>query len=98
MAFNMVGIVKMMMIGLSLTTAFTLVFLATMFVPGLCRKNTAFWTTFVGVAGLLVWTLVPAVRIFPHVIYFEWVICLFTFVLVRLFDKTPIRRPEVKAD
>ena len=98
MAFNMVGIVKMMMIGLSLTTAFTLVFLTTMFVPGLCRKNTAFWTTFVGVAGLLVWTLVPAVRIFPHVIYFEWVICLFTFVLVRLFDKTPIRRPEVKAD
>lgn len=39
MAFNMVGIVKMMMIGLSLTTAFTLVFLATMFVPGLCRKT-----------------------------------------------------------
>ena len=30
MAFNMVGIVKMMMIGLSLTTAFTLVFLCTM--------------------------------------------------------------------
>jgi solute:Na+ symporter, SSS family len=98
MAFNMVGIVKMMMIGLSLTTAFTLVFLATMFAPGLCRKNTAFWTTLVGILGLLVWTVFPAVRIFPHVIYFEWTICLITFFCVRLIDKTPIRLPEVKAD
>ena len=68
MAFNMVGIVRMMMIGLSLTTAFTLVFLCTMFAPGLCRKNTAFWTTPVGILGLVVSTFVPADRIFPHLI------------------------------
>jgi SSS family solute:Na+ symporter len=96
MAFNMVGIVRMMMVGLSLTTAFTLVFLCTMFAPGLCRKNTAFYTTLVGILGLLAWTFLPSIRIFPHVIYFEWLICIITLLLVRLIDKEPIRQPEVR--
>ncbi|MCH3950898.1 MAG: sodium:solute symporter family protein [Acidaminococcus sp.] len=96
MAFNMVGIVKMMMIGLSLTTAFTLVFLCTMFAPGLCRKNTAFWTTLVGILGLVAWTFIPSIRIFPHVIYFEWLICIITLLIVRLIDKEPIKQPTLK--
>ena len=98
MAFNMVGIVKMMMIGLSLTTAFTLVFLCTIYAPGLCRKNTAFWTTLVGIAGLVAWTFIPSIRIFPHVIYFEWVICLITLFVVRLVDKEPFKKPVVQAE
>jgi SSS family solute:Na+ symporter len=96
MAFNMVGIVKMMMIGLSLTTAFTLVFLCTMFAPGLCRKNTAFWTTLVGILGLVAWTFIPSIRIFPHVIYFEWLICIITLLIVRAIDKEPIKKPTLK--
>jgi SSS family solute:Na+ symporter len=96
MAFNMVGIVKMMMIGLSLTTAFTLVFLCTMFAPGLCRKNTAFWTTLVGILGLVAWTFIPSIRIFPHVIYFEWLICIITLLIVRAIDKEPIKQPTLK--
>lgn len=96
LAFNAVGIVKIMLIGLSLTTAFTLVFLATMFCPSLCRKNTAFATTLVGIIGLFLWQLCPQIRFLPHVIYFEWLICLITFFLVWLIDKRPIRTPEVK--
>lgn len=98
LAFNAVGIVKIMLIGLSLTTAFTLVFLCTMFCPSLCRKNTAFWTTLVGILGLFTWQLCPAIRVFPHVIYFEWIICIITLLIVRLIDKTPIKLPETKAD
>ena len=98
LAFNAVGIVKIMLIGLSLTTAFTLVFLCTMFCPSLCRKNTAFWTTLVGILGLFTWQLCPAIRVFPHVIYFEWIICIITLLIVRLVDKTPIKLPETKAD
>lgn len=98
LAFNAVGIVKVMLIGLSLTTAFTLVFLCTMFCPSLCRKNTAFWTTLIGIIGLFAWQLCPAIHIFPHVIYFEWVICILTLLIVRIFDKTPIKMPETKAD
>lgn len=93
MAFNAVGIVKVMLIGLSLTTAFTLVFLCTIFAPSLCRKNTAFYTTLVGIIGLFAWQLLPSIHIFPHVIYFEWLICIITLLIVRLFDKTPIQNP-----
>ena len=93
MAFNAVGIVKVMLIGLSLTTAFTLVFLCTIFAPSLCLKNTAFYTTLVGIIGLFAWQLLPSIHIFPHVIYFEWLICIITLLIVRLFDKTPIQNP-----
>lgn len=98
LAFNAVGIVKVMLIGLSLTTAFTLVFLCTMFCPSLCRKNTAFWTTLVGIIGLVAWQLFPEVRVLPHVIYFEWLICIITLLVVRVVDKTPITLPTVKAE
>ena len=98
LAFNAVGIVKVMLIGLSLTTAFTLVFLCTMFCPSLCRKNTAFWTTLVGIVGLVAWQLFPEVRVLPHVIYFEWLICIITLLVVRVVDKTPITLPTVKAE
>lgn len=96
LAFNAVGIVKVMLIGLSLTTAFTLVFLCTMFCPSVCRKNTAFWTTLVGIIGLFAWQLFPAIHFLPHVIYFEWLICIITLVIVRLVDKTPIQPPDMK--
>ncbi len=91
LAFNAVGIVKMMMIGLSLTTAFTVVFLFTIFAPGLCRKSSAFYTTIVGIGGLFLWQLVPAIRFLPHVIYFEWIICIVTFLGIAAFSREPIR-------
>jgi SSS family solute:Na+ symporter len=98
MAFNAVGIVKMMLTGLSLTTAFTLVFLATMFAPDLCRRNTAFYTTLVGLLGLLAWQMFPSVRILPHPIYFEWIICTITLLVVRVIDKEPMTPPAMKKD
>lgn len=94
LAFNAVGIVKVMLIGLSLTTAFTLVFLCTMFCPSLCRKNTAFWTTLIGIIGLFAWQFFPAIHFLPHVIYFEWLICIITLLVVRVIDKTPITLPK----
>ena len=94
-AFNAVGIVKMMLTGMSLTTAFTLVFLDTMFSPGLCRRNTAFYTTLV---GLLAWQLFLSVRILPHPIYFEWIICTITLLVVRVIDKEPITPPAMKKE
>lgn len=90
-AFNAVGIVKTMLIGLSLTTAFTLIFLFTMFAPGLCRKNSAFYTTLAGIVTLFVWQAFPAVQIFAHPIYMEWLVCLVTFFIVAVVDKQPIR-------
>lgn len=90
LAFNAVGIVKTMMIGLSLTTAFTLVFLFTMFAPQFCRKNSAFYTTVAGIVVLVAYQFVPVVRTFGQPIYLEWIVCLITFFGTYLFDRTPI--------
>lgn len=95
LAFTAVGILKTMLIGLSLTTAFTVVFLFTVFAPNLCRKNSAFITTIVGIIGLIAWQFFPQIHILPHVIYFEWVICVVSFLGVALLDKQPIKNPEM---
>ena len=93
-AFNAAGILKTMIAGLSMTTALTCVFLFTVFAPGLCRRSSAFYTTLVGLLGLVVWEFVPALHVLQHVIYFEWLICIVTFLIVAVVDKTPIKVPE----
>ena len=94
-AFNAAGILKTMVAGLSMTTALTCVFLFTVFAPGLCRRSSAFWTTLAGLLGLVVWEFVPALHVLQHVIYFEWLLCIIVFLIVAVFDKTPIKKPEM---
>lgn len=94
-AFNAAGILKTMIAGLSMTTALTCVFLFTVFAPGLCRRSSAFWTTLVGLVGIVVWEFVPALHVLSHVIYFEWLICIAAFLLVAVLDKTPIKKVEI---
>ena len=89
-----------MIAGLSMTTALTCVFFFTVFAPGLCRRSSAFWTTFVGLAGIFLWympgTMMDGVKdIFKEVIYFEWLICVLTFLLVSVIDKTKIKKVEI---
>jgi len=87
LALSIGGILKAISIGLSLSTAFTVTFLFTIFLPKLCRKNSAFLTTLAGIVVLFLWQLVPGVRIFPHVIFMEWLVCLSIFLLVAVLDK-----------
>lgn len=94
LAFNAVGILKTMLIGLSLTTALTIVFLFTVFAPQLCRKSSAFYTTLMGLLAIVLWYFVPVIRIFPHVIYFEWLVCLVTFFIITVVDKRGIESPD----
>lgn len=89
-AFNAVGILKTLLIGLSLTTAFTVVFLFTMFVPELCRRSSAFYTTIAGMATLIAWQLFPEIRVVAHPIYLEWLVCLTTFLVIAVIDTNPI--------
>ncbi len=97
-AFNAAGILKTMIAGLSMTTALTCVFLFTVFAPGLCRKSSAFWTTLVGLAGIVVWEFVPALHVLSHVIYFEWIICIATFLLISVLDKNKIKEVELREE
>lgn len=97
-AFNAAGILKTMIAGLSMTTALTCVFLFTVFAPGLCRRSSAFWTTLVGLAGIVVWEFVPALHVLSHVIYFEWLLCIAVFLLVSVLDKNKIKKIAVKEE
>lgn len=96
LASNVVGILETLLIGLSLTTAYTVIVLFTMFAPSLCKKSSAFWTLLSGIAVLIIWTLVPATQIFPHVIFMEWAVTLPVFLIVSQVDKRPAKFKENK--
>lgn len=90
-AFNAVGILRTLLIGLSLTTAFTVVFLFTVFAPGMCRRSSASVTTLAGMLALAAWQVFPQLAVmFVHPIYMEWAVCLTTFLLVAVIDQREI--------
>lgn len=94
LAMTISGIISTLMIGLSLMAAFTVIVLFTLFAPGYCRRNSAFYTILTGVIVLVLWQTTPAVRILPHVIYLEWAACLTTFLLTYALDREPIASGE----
>lgn len=81
------GILKVLLIGLTLSTAYTLIALMTMLCPALCRRSSASWTLVATAVGLAAWLLAPAsLHLLPHPIYFTWLVSILTFFLVALID------------
>lgn len=74
------------MIGLSLTAAFSVIVIVALFFPKYSCKAAGFWTLLVGFIMLVLWQLVPAVRIFPNVIYMEWFACILTYAVVAVLQ------------
>jgi SSS family solute:Na+ symporter len=97
LAISVSGILKTLLIGLCLTTAYTLVTLMTLFWPGVCRRGHAMWTLLMSMAALAVWLIFPQVPAFfksinlPHPIYFTWMVSLVTFFVVAVVDKRGLR-------
>ena len=92
LALTVSGILKALLIGLTLSTAYTLLVLATMYFPRLCRRGAATWTLASTMAALALWLAAPASwRLLPHPIYFTWLVSLVTFLLVALLDRRPIK-------
>ena len=91
MALQVSGILNTIMIGLSLCAAFSVILLFTLFAPSFCRKNSAFYTLLAGIVTMLVWYYVPAVRVVPHLIYAEWIVCLVVFGIIYLIDSEKIK-------
>lgn len=97
LAVSVSGILKTLLIGLTLTTAYTLITLMTIFWPGICRRSHATGTLIMAMAALLVWLIVPQVPAFfksigmVHPIYFCWIISLLTFFTIPIFDKRKIK-------
>ncbi len=100
LAVSVSGILKTLLVGLTLTTAYTLVTLMTIFWPRLCRRSHATWTLLMTMAALVLWLIIPRIPTFfgsiglPHPVYFCWMACLLTFLVVALLDKRRIRVPS----
>lgn len=89
LAVTSVSILKTITSALAVTASFTILILANIFVPKLCKKSSGFWTILVSLVIWIVWTLVPQARIAPHIIYLEWPLCLAVFAATSIFDKEP---------
>lgn len=93
------NILKTLLLGLSLTTGYTLVTLMTIFWPKVCRHAHATWTLLTSMAALALWLIFPQVSSFfkriglIHPIYFCWIVSLATFFLVAIIDKRKINVP-----
>ena len=91
LALTSVGILKTVTTALAMTSSFTLLILANIYVPSLCRKGRAlddprFCARMVGL------DVFAAVRIVPHVIYLEWPVCLVVFALCAVLSREPAER------
>jgi SSS family solute:Na+ symporter len=97
LAISVSGILRTLLIGLSLTTAYTLVTLMTLFWPSVCRRGHATWTLVVSMTALALWLIFPQFAAFfqkispAHPIFFLWIVSIATFILVAVFDKRKIK-------
>jgi SSS family solute:Na+ symporter len=86
------GILKVLLIGLTLSTAYALIVIMTFFWPALCRRSSATWTLAATFASLVLWLVAPpGWRILPHPIYFTWLVSLAVFFAVAAIDRRPTR-------
>jgi SSS family solute:Na+ symporter len=96
LAVSVTGILKTLLIGLTLTTAYTVVTLMTIFCPQLCRRSHATWTLLTAMAALALWLIFPQIPGFfekvglAHPIFFCWMVSLVTFFTVFVVDKRRI--------
>ena len=87
LALTITGILKALLVGLTLTTAYSLVTVMTLFAPSLCRRSSATWTLLATTAALAFWLIAPADwRFVPHPIYLTWIASLVTFFAVTVLD------------
>jgi len=96
LAISVSGILKTLLIGLTLTTAYTLITLMTIFWPGICRRSHATWTLLTAMAALALWLIMPQIPPFfgsiglAHPIFFCWIVSILTFIGVAIIDKRRI--------
>ncbi len=95
LALTVSGILKMLLVALTLTTSYTLLVLMTMLAPKLCRRGSAVWTLGATKLALVFWLLAPEqFKVFPHPVYFLWLVSLVAFFVVAIFDRRGILEEE----
>jgi len=93
-AITISGIISTLMAGLSLMAAFSVIVLMTLYAPKLCSRESAFYTIIASIIVLIAWMMFPSVRILPHVIYMEWIVCGGVFLGTSALVRNPIKEDE----
>ena len=92
LALSIRGILQALLVGLTLTTAYTLVVLMTIYCPRLCRRSSATWTLATTMIALALWLVAPeSWRVLPHPIYLAWLVSVVTFLAVAVIDRRSIK-------
>jgi SSS family solute:Na+ symporter len=103
LALTAVGILRTITSALAVTTSFTLLVVANIYAPRLCKKSAGFCTILASLIVWALWTYVPASltgsftwlsssmvfvkSVFPHLIYLEWLVCAVVFAACYFLDK-----------
>lgn len=108
LSLSVSGILKRLVVGLTLTTGYTIVTLMTMYRPSLCRRSSASATLLGTMGGLAAWYLAPwkwsalplpgSLRwVTGHPIYLVWLASLAAFLLTAVFDARRIDTGDATA-
>ena len=89
LALTVVGILKTITTALAVTTSFTLLIVAGIYFPKLCRRAAGFWIVLASLILWVIWTFIPAWRVGPELIYLEWAVCGTIFLVSALVLKEP---------
>ena len=92
LAFTVVGILRTITTALAITTSFTLLLVAGIYFPNLCKKASGFWVVLASLLLWIVWTFAPQYRVGPELIYIEWLVCGAIFWACAVFCKEPANR------
>ena len=86
LAMSVSSILGTIMIGLSLTAAFSVIVIIALFFPRYTSKAAGFWTLLAGFVMLVLWQIFPQVRLFNNVIYMEWLVCLVAYAVAAVLS------------
>ncbi|MDR2946638.1 MAG: sodium:solute symporter family protein [Candidatus Adiutrix sp.] len=89
LALTVVGILKTITTALAMTTSFTLLIIAGIYFPRLCKRAAGVPIILASLVLWVLWTFAPSLRIGPELIYLEWAVCGGIFILCALLGKEP---------
>jgi SSS family solute:Na+ symporter len=89
LALTAKGILNTITTALALTTSFTFIVLAGIYFPKILKRAAGFWIVLTSLVLWLLWTFFPSLRVLPHLIYAEWLVCGLVLIGFGLFATEP---------
>jgi len=97
-AFYVKFLLKFITMSLSLSVAYFIILIASLYFPRLCKRSSAMTTLLASFIVVTLWMTVPAFNgMFSHVVYPQLIVCFIVFFLTALLDKKPAKFRETES-